>query len=191
MVGRSLAQHAGRGGVDSRRDVLPLRRRAEEILQQLRKAVAEAREMQVFFQNPPAIRIGSLSGSGQYQYVLQGPDVDALDEASTRFEPELAAVAGLQAVSSSLELSNPQVNIRILRATASALGVSAEQLQATLYSAYGGSQISTIFGATDQYQVIMELAPRYQVIMDALNALYVPSNSGKKEPQHTNTDIEA
>jgi len=164
---------------------------AEEILQQLRKAVAEVREMQVFFQNPPAIRIGSLSGSGQYQYVLQGPDVDALDEASTRFEPELAAVAGLQDVSSSLELSNPQVNIRILRDTASALGVSAEQIQATLYSAYGGSQISTIFGATDQYQVIMELAPRYQVNMDALNALYVPSNSGKLVPLHAVADIEA
>lgn len=164
---------------------------AEEVLQQLRKAVAQVREMQVYFQNPPAIRIGSLSGSGQYQYVLQGPDVDALNNAAIRFEPKLAAVPGVQDVSSSLELSNPQVNITILRDTASALGVSAEQIQATLYGAYGGSQVSTIFGATNEYQVIMQLAPRYQVNMDALNALYVPSSSGKLIPLRAVADIEA
>ncbi len=151
---------------------------AEEVLQQLRHAVAGVREMQVYFQNPPAIRIGSLGGSGQYQYVLLGPDLDALNQAATAFESALAAVPGVQDVSSSLELSNPQVNVRILRDTASALGVSAEQIQSTLYSAYGGNQVSTIYGATDEYQVIMELAPRYQVNMDALDALYVPGTGG-------------
>ena len=163
---------------------------AEEVLQQLRKSVAEVREMQVFFQNPPAIRIGSLSGSGQYQFVLQGSDVDALDEAAAAFEPKLGEVPGVQDVSSSLELSNPQINIRILRDTASALGVSAEDIQATLYSAYGGGQISTIYGATDQYQVIMELAPRYQLNMAAIDALYVPSTTGKLVPLRAVAEIE-
>jgi multidrug efflux pump subunit AcrB len=168
---------------DERRD------NAEAVLQQLRRAVAKVREMQVYFQNPPAIRIGSLGGSGQYQYVLQGPDVDSLDQAAAAFEPLLAEVPGIQDVSSSLELSNPQVNINIQRDTAAALGVSAEQIQATLYSAYGGGQVSTIYGATDEYQVIMELAPRYQVNMDALNALYVPANNGKLVPLHAVADI--
>ena len=163
---------------------------AEAVLQQLRKAVAPVREMQVYFQNPPAIRIGSLGGSGQYQYVLQGPDVDGLDQAATEFEPKLSGVPGVQDVSSSLELSNPQVNINIQRDTAAALGVSAEQIQATLYSAYGGGQVSTIYGATDQYQVIMELAPGYQTNMDALSALYVPSSSGKLVPLRAVADIE-
>jgi len=168
---------------DERRD------NAEAVLQQLRKAVAEVREMQVYFQNPPAIRIGSLGGSGQYQYVLQGPDVDSLDQAATAFEPKLAEVPGVQDVNSSLELSNPQVNINIQRDTAAALGVSAEQIQSTLYGAYGGGQVSTIYGATDEYQVIMELAPRYQVNMDALNALYVPANNGKLVPLRAVADI--
>jgi len=162
---------------------------AEAVLQQLRRAVAEVREMQVYFQNPPAIRIGSLGGSGQYQYVLQGPDLDTLDQAAASFEHDLAEVPGVQDVNSSLELSNPQVNINILRDTAAALGVSAEQIQATLYGAYGGSQVSTIYGATDEYQVIMELAPRYQVSMDALNALYVPASNGKLVPLRALADI--
>ncbi len=151
---------------------------AEQVLQQLRHAVAQVREMQVYFQNPPAIRIGSLGGSGQYQYVLQGTDLDELNQAATGFESKLASVPGVQDVSSSLELSNPQVNVRIQRGTAAALGVSAEQIQAALYSAYGGNQVSTIYGSTDEYQVIMELAPLYQMNMDALNALYVPGTGG-------------
>lgn len=163
---------------------------ADEVVQQLRKAVAEVQEMQVFFQNPPAIRIGSLGGSGNYQYVLQGPDVDELKLAAAAFEPQLAAVPGVQDVSSSLELSNPQVNVRILRDTAAALGVSAEQIQATLYSAYGGNQVSSIYGATDQYQVIMELAPSYQENIDALNALYVPAINGALVPLRAVTRIE-
>ncbi len=163
---------------------------ADEVLQQLRKAVAEVREMQVFFQNPPAIRIGSLGGSGSYQYVLQGPDVDELGLAAAAFEPQLAAVPGVQDVSSSLELSNPQINVRILRDTAAALGVSAEQIQATLYSAYGGGQVSSIYGATDQYQVIMELAPRYQENLDALKALYVQGTGDRLVPLSAVTDIQ-
>lgn len=163
---------------------------AEEVLQELRTAVAEVHEMQVFFQNPPAIRIGSLGSSGSYQYLLQGPDIDVLDEAAKAFEPQLAAVAGVEDVSSSLELGNPQVNVHILRDTAAALGVSAEQIQAILYSAYGGNQVSSIYGATDQYQVIMELAPSYQENIDALNALYVPANNGALVPLRAVTRIE-
>ena len=155
---------------------------ADTVLQQLRKAVAPVREMQVYFQNPPAIRIGSLSGSGQYQYVLQGINLDELNRAATAFEPKLSAVPGVQDVSSSLELSNPQVNVTINRDAASALGVSAEAIQATLYSAFGGGQVSTIYGASDEFQVILELAPRYQANLDALNALYVPAINGKLVP---------
>ncbi len=162
---------------------------ANDVLQQLRKSTARLRGIQVYFQNPPAIRIGSLGGNGQYQYVLQGADIDELDQAAVTFEPKLGDVPGVQDVSSSLELSNPQVNVSIRRDTAAALGVSAEQIQSTLYSAYGGGQVSTIYGASDEYQVIMELAPGYQTSIDALNALYVPTNNGKLVPLRAVADI--
>jgi hydrophobe/amphiphile efflux-1 (HAE1) family protein len=162
---------------------------ADAVLQQLRMAVAPVKEMQVFFQNPPAIRIGSLGGSGEYQYVLQGTDIDELDKEAEKFEPKLSAVPGVQDVNSSLELSNPQINITINRDVASALGVSAEQIQSALYKAYGGGQVSTIYGASDEYQVIMELAPRYQTNLDALNALYVPTENGKQVPLRAVADI--
>jgi HAE1 family hydrophobic/amphiphilic exporter-1 len=162
---------------------------ADQIIQQLRKAVAPVHQMQVYFQNPPAIRIGGFAGNGDYNYILQGLDVDTLDQAANAFLPKLQSVPGIQDVNSDLELNNPQINIRILRSTASALGVSATSIQSTLYNAYGGNQISTIFGSTNEYYVMMQLAPQYQSDMQALDALYVPSDTGNLVPLRTVADL--
>ncbi|MGH8363176.1 MAG: efflux RND transporter permease subunit, partial [Gammaproteobacteria bacterium] len=163
---------------------------AEQIIQQLRKAVAPVHNMQVYFSNPPAIRIGGYSGSGDYTYILQGLDVDTLDQAAAAFLPKLQAVPGLQDVNSDLELNNPQINVNILRNTASTLGVTASAIQSTLYNAYGGNQISTIFGSSNEYYVMMQLAPQYQSDMQALDALYVPSDTGNLVPLRTVADLD-
>ncbi|HVC28957.1 MAG TPA: efflux RND transporter permease subunit, partial [Gammaproteobacteria bacterium] len=146
---------------------------ADQVIQQLRKALAPVHDMQVYFTNPPAIRIGTTGGNASYDYVLQGLDVDSLDRTAAKFLPQLAQVPGIQDVNSDLELNNPQINVHILRDKASALGITANEIQSTLYDAYGGNQISTIYGSTNEYFVIMQLAPQYQATMAALNALYV------------------
>jgi HAE1 family hydrophobic/amphiphilic exporter-1 len=156
---------------------------ADQVISQLRKAVAKVRDMQVFFSNPPAIRMGGFSStSGDYQYVLQGLDVDSLDRAAQRFLPALARLPGLEDVDTDLDLSNPQLNVDILRSKASKLGVDATDIQTSLYDAYGGNQISTIYGSTNEYFVIMQLAPRFQQNRSAIDALYVPGTSGTLVP---------
>jgi HAE1 family hydrophobic/amphiphilic exporter-1 len=162
---------------------------ADEVIQQLRRALAPLHEMQVYFQNPPAIRIGGYGGSGDYDFVLQGLDVATLDKAAMDFMPKLAKVPGVQDVNTDLELHNPQINVHILRDTAASLGVTASEIQSTLYDAYGGNQISTIYGASDEYFVIMQLAPQFQSDMAALNALYVRGNNGKLVPLRSVADI--
>lgn len=155
---------------------------ADQVIQQLRKAVAPVHDMQVYFTNPPAIRIGTTGGSSSYDYILQGLDVDSLDRAAVKFLPELQQVPGLQDVNSDLELNNPQINVNILRDKASALGVTASEIQSALYDAYGGNQISTIYGSTDEYWVIMQLAPQFQQNMAAVNALYVSGANNSSVP---------
>ena len=149
------------------------RKKADDILEELRKAVAPIHDMQVYFQNPPAVNVGSIGSNAEYQYVLQGPDIDGLYAAAPKFEKELDKLPGIEDVSSDLQLDNPQINVNILRETASTLGVSPEEIQTVLYNAYGGQQVSTIFGATNEYWVMMQLAPQYQSDISALNALYV------------------
>ena len=95
---------------------------------------------------------------------------------------KLRGLPMLQDVTSDLQMKNPQVNLDIDRDRAAALGVTAEQIEDTLYSAYGSRQVSTIYSPTNQYQVIMELEPQYQLDPAALGLLYVRSNSGQLVP---------
>jgi HAE1 family hydrophobic/amphiphilic exporter-1 len=92
---------------------------------------------------------------------------------------------GLQDVTSDLQIKNPEINIEIERDKASALGVSAQQIEDGLSSAYSSRQISTIFAPTNEYQVIVELEPRYQMDPSALSLLYIRSQKGALVPLST------
>ena len=95
----------------------------------------------------------------------------------------------LQDVNTSLELRNPEIQISILRDRAAALGVSPQQIESALYNAYGGRHISTLYGATDQYSVLLELDPRFQRDINALHSLFVQSSSGQMVPVSAVADI--
>ena len=95
----------------------------------------------------------------------------------------------LQDVSTSLELRNPEIQINILRDRAAALGVSPQQVESALYNAYGGRRISTLYGATDQYSVLLELDPRFQRDINALRSLFVQSSRRQMVPVSAVADI--
>jgi len=155
---------------------------ANEIIQELRKKTAGVIGIRMFMQNLPPIRIGGVLTKSEYQYTLQGPDTNELYRAAPQLEAKLRALPLLQDVTSDLQIKNPQVNLEIDRDKAAALGVSAQQIENALSMAYGSSQISTILASNNQYQVIMELLPQYQMDPSSLTMLYVRSSSGKLVP---------
>jgi len=155
---------------------------AEQIAQKLRRAAFQIPDLEGFFNVPPAVNIGTGGGQGNYNYILQGSDLGELQAAAEKLEKKMKAIPGIADVNTDLQLDNPQIDIHILRDKASALGVSPAAIQSTLLTAYGGQQVSTIYGSTDNYYVILELAPRYQENINALNALYVPGRGGRLVP---------
>jgi HAE1 family hydrophobic/amphiphilic exporter-1 len=155
---------------------------ADEVIQELRPKLAKVSGIQVFLQNLPPIRIGGQLTKSQYQFTLQSPDTKELYQHAAELEAKMHQIPGLQDVTSDLEIKNPQVNVEIDRYKASALGVSAEQVEDALYDAYGSRQISTILTPVNQYQVIMELLPQYQMDPSALSMLYIRSTSGQLVP---------
>jgi HAE1 family hydrophobic/amphiphilic exporter-1 len=155
---------------------------ADQIIQRLRPKLAGVPGIKIFLQNPPPIRLESRTSKAQYQFVLQGPDSAELYARAAEFEAKLRELPLLQDVTSDLEIDNPQLNLRIDRDRAAALGVTAEQIENTLYSAYGERQVSTIFSPTNQYRVIMELQDRFQADPAALQLLYVRAGSGELVP---------
>jgi hydrophobic/amphiphilic exporter-1 (mainly G- bacteria), HAE1 family len=156
------------------------------VIQAFRKTMSELSEQlgstRAFFIEPPAIRIGALSTNSNYQFVLQSTTQDQLNQAAQAFIPYLRAIPGVTSVDSSLQIRNPQINVSILRERAAALGVTPSALEQTLNLAFGGTQVSTIYGSSDQYQVIAELAPQYQNDISALDAISVPGNNNNLVP---------
>jgi HAE1 family hydrophobic/amphiphilic exporter-1 len=155
---------------------------ADAVIQKLRPALAQVPGIRVFLQNPPAISVGGRVTKSQYQYTLQGTDVEEIYRVAPQLAARMQALPGFLDVTTDLQLRNPQVNIDINRDKASSLGVSVEQIEDALYSAYGSRQISTIYGDTNQFQVILELKPEYQMDPAALALLYVRSSSGTLVP---------
>jgi len=162
---------------------------ADEVIQELRPKLAKIPGIQVFLQNPPPIRIGGQLTKGLYQFTLQSPEFKELYEHAPALEAKIRELPILQDVSSDLQINNPQVNIEIDRDRASALHVTAGQIEDALYSAYGARQISTIYTANNQYQVIIELEPQYQMDPSALSMLYIRSSTSQLVPLNSVADL--
>jgi HAE1 family hydrophobic/amphiphilic exporter-1 len=161
----------------------------DQVIRELRARLAGIPGIQVFLQNPPPIRIGGRLTKSQYQYTLQGSDTEALYRHAGILEQRLAALPGFEDVTSDVQLKNPHAVVDVDRDKASSLGVDARQVEDALYSAYGSRRISTIFAPNDEYDVILELAPRYQQDPAALDKLYVRSARDKLVPLTAVADI--
>jgi HAE1 family hydrophobic/amphiphilic exporter-1 len=157
----------------------------DQIIQELRLKLANLPGIRVFMQNVPPIRIGGLLTKSQYQFTLESPDTDELYRYAPILEERLRGLPGLQDVTSDLEIKNPQVNIDIDRDKASDLGVTAQQIEDALSNAYSSRQISTIYAPNDEYQVILELEPQYQLDPSAVSLLYIRSSTGALVPLNT------
>ncbi len=157
-------------------------RSADEIIQDLRPKLAAVPGIQTFLQNPPPVRVGGRLTKSQYQFCLQSGDMDALYRYAPLLESRLKEIPGLQDVTSDLQIKNPQVNIEINRDKASLLGVTAQQIEDALSSAYSSRQISTIYAPNNSFQVILELEPQHQMDPSALAMLYVRSSKGALVP---------
>jgi HAE1 family hydrophobic/amphiphilic exporter-1 len=154
----------------------------DQVIQELRPKMMSIPGIMAFMQNPPPIQIGGRLTKSQYQFALQGPDTKELYAQATLLQQKMAQLPGLQDVTTDLLIHNPQVNVQIDRNKASALGVSAYQIENALGTAYSSNRISTIYTPNNEYWVIAELLPKYQLDPESLSLLYIRSTSGKLVP---------
>src|SRR6266540_623200 len=155
---------------------------ADKIIDDLRPKLAAIPGFRVYPQNLPIIRIGGNLTKAVYQYTLQATDLQELYRWGPIVFDKMRTLPGFQDVNTDLQIRSPQVTVDIDRDKASAFGVSAEQIESALYSAYGSRQVSTIYTLTNQYWVILELDPAYQRDPNELSLLHVRAQSGKLVP---------
>ncbi len=158
---------------------------ADQVIQELRGKFASIPGVFVFLQVPPTINVGGSLTNAQYQYALQSPDIKELYTDAPKLEAALRKIPLLQDVSSNLQNHNPQLDIKVDRDKAYALGLTAQQVSDALYSAFGQREVSTIYAPSNEYYVILELASPYQNNPQSLSMLYVRTNGGKLIPLST------
>jgi len=157
----------------------------DEIVQQMRTKLAQVPGIRAFPQNLPVVRIGGQLTKSFYQYTLQSPDLEGLYQHAPELEAKMRKLPILQDVTTDLQITNPQITIEIDRDKSMALGVTAQQIEDAIFGCFSARQVSTIYAPNNQYQVIMELEPKFQQDPATLSKLYIRSSTGALVPLNT------
>ncbi|MGH7793714.1 MAG: efflux RND transporter permease subunit [Candidatus Binatia bacterium] len=156
----------------------------DEIIRELRPKLSSIPGIRVSLQNPPVIRIGGRLSRSLYQFTLQSTDAPELFRSALLFEERLKAHADFRDVASDLQIRNPQLQVVVDRDKTSTMGITAQgisqrQVQEAFWNAYATRKVSTINTPNNQYDVILELDPKFQQDPSALSMLYIRSTTGQ------------
>jgi HAE1 family hydrophobic/amphiphilic exporter-1 len=158
------------------------RPRADQVVAELRPALARVAGLRVYPQVPASISIGGSLSSGLYQYTLRSTDPATLYAWVPKLDERLRRVPGLTDVKTSLQVASPRISVQIDREQAAAHGVTARQIETALYSAYGSRQVSTIYTPTNTYWVIMEILPELEPDPAMLPLVHINAGGGRLVP---------
>jgi multidrug efflux pump len=148
---------------------------AAQVLSRLKPKLAKVVGLAVSMQVRQDIQVGGRISAAQYQYTLQDPDVRELGRWAQILTTRLATLPQLTDVNSDKQTSATSATLVIDRTTASRFGITAQAIDDTLYDAFGQRQIATLFTQVNQYHVVEEVDPKFQLTLDALAHLYVRS----------------
>jgi multidrug efflux pump len=155
---------------------------ADQVIARLRKTLANEPGAQLFLQSVQDIRIGGRAGNAQYQYTLQGDDLNELRAWAPKVQVALSKVPILTDVNTDQEIKGQQTSLVFDRDAMARLGITQAQVDSTLNDAFGQRQVSTIYNALNQYRVVMEVAPQYWQNAEALKNIYLQTPGGQTTP---------
>lgn len=155
---------------------------ADSIINQLRAKLAIVPGATVVMQSAQDLLIGGRQGGAQFQYALAADNLQDLNTWSPIVMERLAKLPGIADVNSDQRDHGLQMFIDIDRDTAARFGITPQQIDAVLYSAFGQSLVSTVYMQLNQYHVVMEVAPRFWQYPETLNQIYVASSTGQMIP---------
>jgi len=150
---------------------------ASEVIRRLQPELAKVSGIVLYMQPVQDLTVAAIVSRTQYQYTLEDPSLDELSRYVTRFVAKLKTLPQLADVASDLQTHGLEAAIKIDRATAMRMGISAEAIDEALYDAYGQRQVSTLFTQLNQYHVILEVQPQFQIHPSRLGDLYIHSTS--------------
>ncbi len=154
----------------------------EQVMARLRPKAAKVIGAKFFMQPGQDITIGGRMEQAQYQYTLTDTSSNELNHWAPILLAKMQAMKILTDVASDQQIASPHIPIEVDRDAASRLGVSLSAIDAALYSAFGQQQIATIYSATQQTKLILEVQPQFRVGPTALSRVYVAGANGAQVP---------
>jgi multidrug efflux pump len=155
----------------------PGRVSADQVVNRLRSKLTSVPGAILYLQTQQEIQIGGRGSAAQYQYTLSDENLDELSTWAPRLEARARAMPELRDVSTDQQNRGLAANLVIDRDAASRLGITAAAIDSVLYDAFGQREVSTMYTALNQYFVVMEVDPKYQLSPDSLNGIFIKANN--------------
>jgi hydrophobe/amphiphile efflux-1 (HAE1) family protein len=155
---------------------------ADQIIARLRPKLGKSIGISLLMQAVQDVRVGGRSSRTQYQYTLQDADLDELRDWAPRLVERFKKIPILKDVATDDQLAGLTLSLHIDRDTSARLGLSPASIDSALYDAYGQRQIATMYGPLNQYRVVLETKPEFQVGPESLKELYVGAPDGSQVP---------
>src|ERR1700684_945814 len=150
---------------------------ASDVIRRLNNSLSQVNGIKLFMQPVQNITVDDRVSRTQYQYTLEDPDVNELNDWSNRFVAKLQSLPELEDVATDQQTGGLAVSLMIDRVTASRLGIAPATIDNTLYDAFGQRQINTMYTQLNQYHVILETEPQFQQNPTTLQNLYIQANA--------------
>jgi multidrug efflux pump len=150
---------------------------ASDVIRRLTSRVNQVQGITLFMEPVQNITVDDRVSRTQYQYTLEDPNADELNDWTNRFVERLKQLPELEDVATDQQLGGLAVTLVIDRVTASRLGIAPTTIDNTLYDAFGQRQISTMYTQVNQYHVVLESEPQFQKDPNNLNKLYIQANA--------------
>jgi multidrug efflux pump len=155
---------------------------ATEVMRRLEPELAKVEGITLYMQPIQDLTVEDRVSRTQYQYTLEGPDLDELHAWTAKFMDKLKGLPQLRDLATDEQPGGLQASLVIDRPTASRLGITPAAVDNTLYDAFGQRQILTLFTQLNQYHLVLETLPEFQKNPAKLQDIYVPSTSGGAVP---------
>jgi multidrug efflux pump subunit AcrB len=155
---------------------------ADDVINRLRGKLAAVPGATLYLQSAQDLTIGGRQSNAQYQYTLQGEDLNELNSWAPQLLAKMRVLPELRDVNTDQQDKGLQAQLVIDRDTASRMGVAAQDIDNALYDAFGQRQVSTMYRPLNQYHVVMEVAPEFQQTTEGLQNIYLRSTSGTPIP---------
>jgi multidrug efflux pump len=150
---------------------------AANLVRRLQSSLQKVNGITLYMQPVQNITVDDRVSRTQYQYTLEDPDANELNDWSNRFVAKLQSLPQLEDVATDQQTGGLAVSLIIDRATASRLGIAPAAIDNTLYDAFGQRQINTMYTQLNQYHVILETEPQFQQNPNTLENLYIQANA--------------